>query len=232
MPSKAMKHLLLLPALLLTASTQLFANPIYLSPKACLTDTIALPDSVLIRYTGDYFIEDVHVTVGFVLQNHQLVIHTQDGRYIPLSAQTQTQFIVFGKEGASVEFKDLVNGKAQTAAMAEGGESKVAKRQAVTPTAFHNSTDTLLLPDSVLNRYVGAYQVENTEDTVGFTNEDHQLVARTKNGRSWRLTAENQFKFVVEDRGASVEFSDIVEGKAQSAALTDKGDTKHAKRKS
>jgi hypothetical protein len=91
--------------------------------------------------------------------------------------------------------------------------------------------DTLILPDSVLNKYVGAYQVEGTEDTVGFTNENHQLVAHTKNGRSWKLTAENPSKFVIEDKSASVEFTDMVEGKAQSAALTDKGDTKQARRK-
>jgi hypothetical protein len=67
------------------------------------------------------------------------------------------------------------------------------------PTAY-SVIDTLILPDSVLNKYVGAYQVEGTEDTVGFTNENHQLVAHTKNGRSWKLTAENPSKFVIEDK--------------------------------
>jgi hypothetical protein len=92
--------------------------------------------------------------------------------------------------------------------------------------------DSLNLSDTILNQYVGLYQVENTEDSVRFTNENHQLVAHAKNGHAFPLTAQSQTKFIVAGRNASVEFEDIVEGKAQTAEVTDKGDTKKAKRKS
>jgi CubicO group peptidase (beta-lactamase class C family) len=64
---------------------------------------ITLPDSILTRYTGTYDIADIHMVANITLENHQLVVHVQNGPAFPLTAEKENLFYI--NEGqVEVEF--------------------------------------------------------------------------------------------------------------------------------
>lgn len=64
---------------------------------------ITIPDSVLSNYIGTYDLTDMHMVVDVSLENHQLIIHVQNGPTFPLIPEKENLFYI--NEGqAEVEF--------------------------------------------------------------------------------------------------------------------------------
>ncbi|HEX3384119.1 MAG TPA: serine hydrolase [Mucilaginibacter sp.] len=64
---------------------------------------ITLPDSILARYIGTYDIADIHMIADITLENHQLVVHVQNGPTFPLTAEKENAFYINDGQ-AEVEF--------------------------------------------------------------------------------------------------------------------------------
>ena len=91
------------------------------------------------------------------------------------------------------------------------------------PYQLPGKKNAVTLPGSVLEKYVGSYQLETPQMEIEISLDNGHLIAHAVNGPTFPLFAENEKKFFIQDGQAEIEFITGADGRAGSLILYQNG---------
>lgn len=98
------------------------------------------------------------------------------------------------------------------------------------PYAMPTKKTAINLPESVLERYVGTYEIADIHLVIEVTIQNNQLIAHAVDGPTFTLTAEKQNLFFIQDSQAEIEFVVGATGTADKLVLNQNNQKKIGKR--